>query len=367
MQFSPFDHECMTLALRLAQKGVNSTHPNPRVGCVITQSGEIVGSGWHHLAGEDHAEIDALKDAGVKAAGATVYVTLEPCAHQGRTGACAKALVEAGVKRVVSAVKDPFPKVAGDGFQHLRDVGIEVEVGLMEKQARELNAGFFSRIERGRPWVRVKTAQSLDGRTALSNGESKWITSEQSRADVQQWRARSDAIMTGIGTVIADDPRMTVRDIDVPRQPLRVIVDSDFRVDPAAKILNPVDRALVLGCRPGESMEQLQANGVECLVLPEEPDSTGVDLESVLQTLGDREINEVQVEAGSRLCGALLCANLVDEILVYQAPLLLGNDAAPAFSIGPLESVAQGVHLELLDTIRVGSELRYRMIPRKDD
>lgn len=203
MEFSRFDHECMALALRLAEKGLYTSHPNPRVGCVIAAADHVVGSGWHRAAGADHAEIEALRAAGDAAAGATAYVTLEPCAHEGRTAACADALIEAGVARVVGAVGDPYPQVDGRGFRRLRDAGVEVATGLMERQARALNAGFFSRISHGRPWVRVKSAQSLDGRTALASGESQWITSEASRRDVQHWRARSDAILTGSGTVMA--------------------------------------------------------------------------------------------------------------------------------------------------------------------
>ena len=367
MQFSSFDHECMTQALRLAEQGLNTSHPNPRVGCVITQSERVVGTGWHRAAGEDHAEIGALKDAGSDARGATVYVTLEPCAHTGRTGACTEALIEAGVGRVVAAVTDPFHEVSGKGINRLRAEGIQVDTGLMQQQALALNAGFFSRIQRGRPWVRVKSAQSMDGRTALSNGESKWITSEASRADVQNWRARSDAILTGIGTVLADDPRMTVRSGDVIRQPLRVVLDSQFRISNSAQILNPPDRALVIGCHAGTAMNQLGTNGVECIVAPADPVSSGVDLKCALEVLGEREINEVQVEAGGQLCGALLAAGLVDEILLYQAPVLLGVDAAPAFSIGPLETMAQGVHLEVLDTTRIGPDTRYRLAPRQED
>lgn len=356
----------MTQALRLAQKGLYTTHPNPRVGCVLTRADQVVGKGWHQAAGGDHAEIAALKEAGAAASGATAYVTLEPCAHQGRTGACADELLKAGIKRVVAAVSDPFPEVAGKGLDRLREAGVQVETGLMEKQARNLNSGFFSRHTRGRPWVRVKTAQSLDGRTALANGESKWITSEQSREDVQHWRACSDAILTGIETVIADDPRMTVRSRDVSRQPLRVIADSHFRIDRSMQILNPADRALVIGCKQGSAMERLQEQGVDCALVPENPDDGRTDLRCLLETLGERGINEVQVEAGATLCGALLYENLVDEILLYQAPSLLGDDGAPAFSIGPLESVSQGVHLEVLDMVRTGPDLRYRLAPRQE-
>lgn len=367
MQFSRFDHECMALALRLAEKGLYTTHPNPRVGCVIASGEKIIGTGWHRVAGEGHAEVFALAEAGENARGATAYVTLEPCAHQGRTAACADALVEAGVARVVAAVTDPFPEVAGKGLERLRQAGIQVDSGLMEKQASALNAGFFSRVTRGRPWVRVKTAQSLDGRTALANGESKWITSAQSRDDVQHWRARSDAILTGVATVAADDPQMTVRTRDVVRQPLRVILDSRFRIDPSARILGEPGRALVIGCEENAAMATLQAQGTECMLVKADPLTGRTDLEGALQILGERGINEVQVEAGGTLCGALLCAGLVDEIVLYQAPRLMGSGGKPAFSFGPLESMAQGVHLEVLDVVSTGPDLRFRLVPGKDD
>jgi len=365
MDFSRYDHECMALALRLAGKGLYTTHPNPRVGCVIADSDRILGSGWHRAAGEAHAEIAALQNAGPAVAGATAYVTLEPCSHQGRTAACTDALLEAGIARVVGAVADPFPEVDGKGFECLREAGIRVDVGLMERQARELNAGFFSRMERGRPWLRVKSAQSLDGRTALASGESQWITSEPSRRDVQRWRARSDAILTGVGTVRADNPRMTVWDIELKHQPLRVIADSSFRIDPGSRILDPADTALVVGCTPGPRSEALEAAGVECLVVDD--DGSGrVSLPALLHTLADRMINEVQVEAGAMLCGALLESNLVDEILIYQAPCLLGLEAPPAFAVGPLESMAERVHLEVREIVRTGPDWRIRLHPRKD-
>lgn len=366
MEFSRFDHECMALALRLAEKGLYTTHPNPRVGCVIARGGRVIATGWHRAAGADHAEIVALGAAGDSTAGATAYVTLEPCAHQGRTAACADALVEAGIERVVAAVADPYPEVDGAGFTHLRNAGVRVDVGLMERQARELNAGFFSRLSRGRPWVRVKTAQSLDGRTALGSGESKWITSEASRRDVQHWRARSDAILTGSGTVRADDPNMTVRLEGFARQPLRAIADSRFRIDPGARVLDPPDGAAVFGCERNAGTERLLEAGVECVVLND--DGSGrVDLPALLARLAEWSINEVQVEAGAVLCGALLDQGLVDEILVYQAPRLLGVGAPPAFAIGPLESMTQGVHLEVLETVKTGPDWRIRLRPRPRD
>lgn len=362
MSFSAFDYECMALALRQAERGLTTTHPNPRVGCVIADSTQVISSGWHRAAGQAHAEPQALAGAGEQARGATAYVTLEPCAHHGRTAPCTEALAEAGIARVVAAMEDPNPEVSGRGFQRLRDAGIQVEVGLMERQARELNAGFVSRMARGRPWVRVKTAQSLDGRTALGNGDSKWISSEASRLDVQRWRARSDAILTGSATVRADNPRMTVRLEGCERQPLRVVVDSSFAVSPDSAIFTSPRDALVVGCRPGDGLQALVAAGVACEVVAD--DGAGkVDLASLLKALGDRAINEVQVEAGATLCGALLSAGLVDEILLYQAPCLLGLGAAPAFAIGPLESVSEGSHLETLESVKIGADWRIRLRP----
>ncbi|HKJ17179.1 MAG TPA: bifunctional diaminohydroxyphosphoribosylaminopyrimidine deaminase/5-amino-6-(5-phosphoribosylamino)uracil reductase RibD [Xanthomonadales bacterium] len=367
MKFSGFDHECMALALRLAEKGLYTTHPNPRVGCVIADSEKVLATGWHRIAGEDHAEIVALKKAGPLAVGATAYVTLEPCAHQGRTPACTTALMEAGIARIIFAAEDPYPEVNGKGKAQLRSAGLSVQGGLMESQARTLNAGYFKRIIDGLPWVRIKSAQSLDGRTALANGDSQWITSEQSRADVQHWRARSDAILTGIGTVVADDPRLTVRSGVVKRQPLRVVVDSRFRINPDSQVLDPKQDALIVGCVPGRAMDRLAEQGVECLLVAGQQEGQAMrpDLELTLKALAGRGINEVQVEAGATLCGALLSEDLVDEILLYQAPKLLGIDGPPAFSIGPLESVEQGMHLELREAVRFGPDFRFRLTPKK--
>lgn len=366
MNFSSFDHQCMALALREAARGLATTHPNPRVGCVIADTSGVIATGWHRTAGEEHAEPAALRQAGDRARGATAYVTLEPCAHQGRTAPCTQALIQAGISRVVAAMEDPNPEVSGRGFKQLREAGVQVDSGLMEGQARELNAGFVSRMSRGRPWVRIKSAQSLDGRTALGNGDSKWITSEASRKDVQQWRARSDAILTGSATVKADNPRMTVRLPDSARQPLRVVVDSNFSVCPESRIFQAPGDSLVAGCSAGDGQKALVAQGIECIELPED-DNGRVDLPALLQALGKRGINEVQVEAGGTLCGALLCRGLVDEVLLYQAPCLLGLEAAPAFSFGPLESVSERMHLEAVETLKVGPDWRFRLRPQERD
>ena len=352
----------MALALRLAARGMTTTDPNPRVGCVIASGKEIIASGWHKKSGEAHAEIEALANATGRAVGTTVYVTLEPCSHQGRTGACAKALSEAGVSRVVCAIEDENPQVSGGGIAYLEAQGVAVESGLLREQAETLNAGFFKRMRENRPWVRVKTALSLDGGTALQNGVSQWISSEHSRTDVQKWRARSSAVMTGIGTLISDNPSLNVRHTDNPRQPLRVVVDSHWRTPATAKTLELPGDVLIAGCEASDIPADLQATKAELLPLP----SLGgrVALGALMQALSAREINELQVEAGPKLAGALLEAQLVDEILLYQAPVLLGSAAREPFSIGPFEDMSQRMRLELIETVQVGPDLRLRARPR---
>ncbi len=361
MSFSAQDHEFMALALRLAAKGLYTTDPNPRVGCVIADGDRVVGQGWHERAGGAHAEIAALNDAAEPVRGMTAYVTLEPCAHHGRTPPCADALVEAGIARVVVPTEDPHERVDGGGLQRLREAGIRVETGLMAPQAESLNAGFLKRTRSGRPWLRVKSAVSLDGRTALRNGESKWISGEAARRDVQRWRARSAAILTGIGTVLADDPEMTARVAGAVNQPLRVIADSRWRTPAASRILAGPGTALLAGT--GKPPQELESPAVECLELP--ADEGGVDLGALLDELGRREINEVQVEAGSLLCGALLQQGLVDEVLLYIAPLLLGDGGPGPFAFGPLESMANRTHFKVLETKHVGNDLRLRLQPQK--
>jgi diaminohydroxyphosphoribosylaminopyrimidine deaminase/5-amino-6-(5-phosphoribosylamino)uracil reductase len=363
MSFSRFDHQCMAEALRLAERGLTSCHPNPRVGCVIARQGEVVGRGWHQRAGCEHAEVLALAEAGAAARGSTAYVTLEPCSHQGRTGPCTTALIEAGVAEVVAASADPNPLVDGQGFAQLASAGIRVRRGLMDAAAQALNAGFFTRARQGRPWVRIKTAQSLDGRTALRNGVSQWISSAESRRDVQHWRARAAAVMTGIGTLLKDDPSLTVREVDVPAQPLRVIVDSRWRTPPGARTLGLPGDVLIAGRADVAVPEALQATAAECLALPASGDQ--VNLAALLSALAEREVNEVQVEAGPALAGALLAAGLVDEILLYLAPSVLGDSARGVFSIGSLERMDQRVRLEWLDSDRVGPDLRLRLRPRQ--
>lgn len=349
------DSHWMAEALRLAEWGVYTTSPNPRVGCVLVKDGAVVGAGWHERAGEPHAEVNAILQAGGEALGATAYVTLEPCSHHGRTPPCDEALVAAGVVRVVVAMQDPNPLVAGRGIARLREAGIAVEVGLMESAARELNAGFVARMTRGTPLVRCKIGMSLDGRTALANGVSQWITGVEARRDVQHWRARSCAVLTGINTVLADDPHLNVRDLQTGRQPLRVVLDSDLRMPPEAKVLQ--GGVLIYAVNPDPvKVLRLEEAGAEVAVLP---DGDGrVDLLGMLQDLARRSCNEVLVEAGPILNGALLKAGLVDELLLYVSPSLLGDAARGIASLGELTALAQRVRLHWKDQRQVGDDLR---------
>ena len=400
----------MARALRLAERGLFTTQPNPRVGCVIARDGEILGEGWHQRAGEPHAEVFALRAASERVRGATTYVTLEPCSHHGRTPPCADALIEAGIARVVFASEDPNPNVAGAGIRRMREAGIVVESGLMREAARELNRGFFSRFERGRPWLRVKLAMSLDGRTALANGESKWITGEPARADVQRWRARSSAILTGAGTARADDPRLTVRLPDfeplylrerrrvapsaqrwgegsvelvhhnesepspapsghpLPEgegksfTPLRIVLDARLdALSPQAHLLDGSAPTLVLhasDARRGDNhYARAELAAVAC-------DAKGrFDLDAVLNLLAARGVNELQVEAGPILCGSLLDANLVDELLLYVAPALLGDSARPLLALSPLASMAERSDWRVVDRRAIGQDQRLLLRP----
>jgi diaminohydroxyphosphoribosylaminopyrimidine deaminase / 5-amino-6-(5-phosphoribosylamino)uracil reductase len=362
-EFLANDYVFMSLALRLAEQGLNTTSPNPRVGCVLVKDGKIIGQGAHLKAGEPHAEIIALRDADQKSPenikGATAYVTLEPCSHFGRTPPCANALIDAGVARVVAAMQDPNPKVAGTGLKNLAAAGIAVEHGLMEAQARELNIGFVTRMTQNRPYVRVKIAASLDGRTALANGESKWITSEAARLDVQHWRARSCAILTGVGTVLADNPNMNVR-VATTRQPLKVIVDSQLRTPIDANILK--DSNVLIAYTQGNETQKaaLSATGAELLQIGTEG---SVCLKTLLSLLAKRGINELMVEAGQTLNGALLAANLVDEFIFYYAPVILGADARGMLAIPALESMQNRVNLQIIETRQIGQDIRVRAKP----
>lgn len=352
--FSAIDRAMMARALALAERGLFTTTPNPRVGCVIVRDGQVVGEGWHEKAGLAHAEVNALSMAGERARGATVYVTLEPCGHHGRTPPCAIALVTAGVERVVAAMRDPNPVAAGGG-DILRGAGIAFDPGLMEDEARELNPGWISRVVRGRPWVRIKTAATLDGRTALANGKSQWITGPEARVDGHRWRARACAIATGSGTVRADDPRLTVRDISTPRQPLRVVVDSRLNTPPTAALLD--GGALIFTASDdGHLRDALNRRGAEIVRTPD-PDGK-VDLAAMLAELGRRGINELHVEGGSRLNGALTVAGLVDEFLVYLAPSFLGDSAQGMLVLPPLADLGERRRLRFLNVERLGEDLR---------
>ena len=364
MSFTRFDHECMALALVLAAKGINSTHPNPRVGCVVAKEQKILGTGWHGVAGGPHAEVLALQAAGADTKGATAYVTLEPCNHHGRTPPCVDALLGSGVDRVVMAIQDPNKRVQGAGYQRLAEAGIKVECGLMASAAEELNTGFLMRMRKARPWVRVKVACSLDGRTALKNGESHWISSACSRQDVQAWRARSSAVLTGIGTVLADNPALTARIQDPPLQPLRVVVDTDWRTPLNCRLLEAPASTLIAGSGEKSIPAGLKESGVGLLPLPLADGK--IDLSALMQALAEREMNEVQVEAGATLCGALLKHDLVDEVLLYQSPVLLGEGGPGLFSIGVLESMNDRAHLEVIESTRMGEDFRLRLRPRKD-
>jgi diaminohydroxyphosphoribosylaminopyrimidine deaminase/5-amino-6-(5-phosphoribosylamino)uracil reductase len=365
VSFSRFDHECMAEALRLAARGLFTTDPNPRVGCVIADETGISGRGWHVQAGGRHAEIAALEDANRSVRGQTAYVTLEPCNHHGRTPPCTEALLQAGIARVVVASKDPNPAVGGGGLERLREAGVEVRSGLLAEQAEALNRGFMMRARAGRPWVRIKCAISLDGRTALRNGASQWISGAASRRDVQRWRARSSAILTGIGTVLADDPSLAARVDEPVSQPLRVVADSRWRTPPGCRLLQEPARTLLAGDRGMAIPEALQAPNLRCL--PLSAGDAGIDLAELLAALAQREINEVQVEAGARLCGSLLTARLVDEILIYQAPVLLGDGGPGPFALGPLESMAECTHFQVQETAHLGDDLRIRLTPQPEN
>ncbi|MGH8053079.1 MAG: bifunctional diaminohydroxyphosphoribosylaminopyrimidine deaminase/5-amino-6-(5-phosphoribosylamino)uracil reductase RibD [Stenotrophomonas sp.] len=358
--FTATDHLLMARALRLAERAAWTTRPNPMVGCVIAHGDEVVGEGWHQRAGGPHAEVFALRQAGERARGATAYVTLEPCAHYGRTPPCALALIEAGVARVVAAMGDPFPDVDGGGFALLRQAGIEVAVGLMGDKARELNQGFLSRIERGRPFVRIKLAGSLDGRTAMANGESKWITGEAARADVQHWRARAGAILTGAATVLADDPLLTARpETGEFLPPLRVVLDAQLRTLHCARVREG-DAATLYLHDPALTAPVL--DGAEFAASPLLADGR-FDLHAVMASLAARGINEVHVEAGPTLCGALVNAGLVDEVLLYIAPLLMGDSAKPLLAGLGIETMAQAVRLDVKDARMLGKDLRLSLRP----
>jgi diaminohydroxyphosphoribosylaminopyrimidine deaminase/5-amino-6-(5-phosphoribosylamino)uracil reductase len=347
--FCAFDHAMMRRALTLAEKGLYTTTPNPRVGCVLTKEEKIVSEGWHERAGGPHAEAIALEKAGTQAAGATVYVSLEPCNHHGRTPPCVNKLIQCKVKRVIAAMRDPNPEAAHGG-RALAAAGIRFEHGLMEDEARELNIGFVSRVTRGRPWVRLKVAATLDGRTALDDGRSQWITGAEARRDGHRWRARACAILTGIGTVRADDPRLTVREVETPRQPLRVIVDSRLEIPQTARVLDG-GNVLIFAGKQGKAPK-----GAEVVVLPNQ--NQKVDLPRMLEELARRGVNELHVEAGFRLNGSLAREGCVDEYLVYLNPSFLGDGAQGMLDLPAFDSLEKRLRLKILSLERLGEDLR---------
>ncbi len=373
--FSVEDSRYMARALQLAARGLYTADPNPRVGCVLVKDGHIVGEGWHERAGEAHAEVRALLMAGDRAKGATAYITLEPCAHQGRTPPCSRALLKAGIARVVAAMEDPNPLVSGRGLAELKANGVQVAWGLMAKQATELNPGFVKRMREKRPYVRCKLGVSLDGRTAMPSGESKWITGEAARADVQRLRARSSAVMTGIGTVLADDPNFTVRPEQflgerypggTVRQPLRVVVDPHLSMPEKARMLTAPGKTLIATSSDDQDVaEVLQGKGAEVMRFPGTWDT--VDLASVLDLLATREVNEVLVETGATLAGSLLKAGLVDELVVYLAPLLMGDGARGMFRLPGLTLLEDAIQLEIRDVRPLGRDWRVEAVvaPRR--
>lgn len=373
MNFTGIDARHMARALELARRGLYTTDPNPRVGCVIVKDGKTVGEGFHARAGEPHAEVLALRAAGDQARGATVYLSFEPCCHHGKTPPCTDALIAAKVGRVVAAMTDPNPRVARKGFAALNAAGIATASGLMQAEAEALNPGFIRRMQTGRPYVRVKLAASLDGRTALASGESRWITGEPARADVQHWRARSSAVVTGIGTVLADDPSLNVRLVGIgdvqgstsvagdrtsgaTRQPLRVVLDSKLRTPPDAKMLSLSGSTLVVtAANDAARAETLCKAGAEVLQIGK---NGKVDLAALLAALADREVNEVLVEAGATLAGAFLEAGLVDELVLYYAPHILGDAGRGMFHLPSLTRMTQRVRLDVRDLRAIGQDWR---------
>lgn len=360
MSSTPIDLEWMSRALQLAAKGKWTTTPNPAVGCVIVDaSGHVVGEGWHHRAGEAHAEIHALRQAGDKASNGTAYVTLEPCSHHGRTGPCAQALIEAGIAKVVIASEDPNPQVAGSGVKALREAGVNVESGVLQDQAIELNRGFFKRMTQGLPWMTVKMAMSLDGRTAMADGASQWITGPKAREDGQRLRARSCAIVTGIGSILRDDPKMNVRLPDCERQPLRVVVDSQARTPKQAMILAQPGKTIIAH---DERIRPSDRDNERCAYWPLPTAAKGIRLHALAERLAQAQCNEVLVEAGSCLAGAFVASGLVDELVIYMAPKLMGSDAMPLFAL-PIATMPGSLSLSIKEVRAVGQDWRITVQP----
>lgn len=362
-EFNSADCAFMARALQLARKGLYSAHPNPRVGCVLVLDDKVVGEGWHRKTGEAHAEVIAIRNAGALARGATAYVTLEPCSHHGKTAPCSAALIEAGIADVVVAMRDPFHEVDGDGLGALEEAGIGVRVGLMKEQAAGLNEGFLSRMTRKRPFVRLKTAASLDGCTAMDDGESQWVTGPEARADVQRLRASSGAVMTGIGTVLADDPSLTVRDERLAiegMQPLRVILDNSLRMPLSARMLTLPGKTAVF-CVDDSNRPALEDAGVFVYVVPARDGNT--DLDAVLGQLADLQINDVLAEAGHTLAGSLLVAGLVDELVIYQSPHIMGSQTQGMFTTPAWHHMSQRMQLDIVEVRRVGADTRITARP----
>lgn len=365
--FDADDHHHMVRALELARLGMYSTPPNPAVGCVLVRWGQVVGEGYHHRAGEPHAEVIALDEAGGAAPGSTAYVTLEPCSHRGRTPPCTEALIAAGVRKIVVAMRDPNPRVDGSGLARLEQAGILTAHGLLAGEAAEINRGFVRRMLSGRPWVTLKLGASLDGRTALADGTSKWITGERARADVQRLRARSSAIITGSGTVLADDPMLTVRDpaIDMRgRRPLRVVLDTQLRTPAGAQVLSFSSSTLIL-TRDATKPEAVELREAGVQVASVRASARGLDLEAVIERLAELECNEVLVEAGPTLAGEFIRLGLVDEIVVYMAPVVLGDSARSLFNLPPLSRMCDRCEFEWRDVARIGDDLRLTLRPKR--
>lgn len=359
MAFTAEDHAFMARALQLAERGRDTATPNPNVGCVIVKAGRIIGEGWHERAGEPHAETMALRACRESPQGSTVYVSLEPCAHEGRTPPCADALAAARVARVVAAIEDPNPLVDGSGASRLRDAGIRVDVGLMAAQAEEAHRGFLHRMRLGRPWMRIKSAASLDGRIALANGESQWITGEAARRDAHALRARSCAMLTGIGTVLRDDPELTVRHVACARQPRRVVIDSRLDIPPGAKILQGAP-PIIFTVSPDEAKRRvLEAMGAEVVAAPADARKPGkTDLAAIARELAARGFNEVTIETGAKLNGSFLAAGVIDEIVLYLAPMLLGDSARGLFALPEIARLDQALRPRIVDVRFVGGDLR---------
>ena len=355
-QFTEIDIKHMSLALRLAKKGLYTAHPNPRVGCVIASNDIVIGEGWHEVTGEDHAEIMALKEAGDNALDATAYVTLEPCAHHGRTGPCCDALIKAGISKIFIACEDPFPEVKGKGRLRMEKAGIKVSNGLLEDEAINLNKGYFSRIQKNKPYVRLKLAISLDGATAMQNGESKWITGEAARNDVQKLRATSGAILTGSGTVISDNPSLTVRDTKLKaKQPIRVVLDTNLDTPSESSLYQSGQKTMIF-CVNDKDKQKYKNDHVSVLTTDKKGDH--INLNSVLKALANEGINEILVESGSVLSGAFLREKLVDELVIYQAPLIMGSRTMSMFSTPEWESLSNSMLLDIKDIRKLDRDLK---------